>query len=245
MKTTDQVKAALDNSEFFLEYMPTISLADNRCVGAEALIRWLHAGEVISPLEFIPAVENTPLSGLLTFWIIEQVARDLSEWLHANENIHIGINVPPEVIGRGALHYAVSKAGLTDVTDKLVMEITERGFPDKLALDSLGFRGNTKIAIDDFGTGDTNLMQLSQLDADIIKLDKYFVDQIKDAWAPKIVKGLVAYAEAMEFEVIAEGVELEVQAKVLKGLGVQMAQGWHFSKPLKVKQFLEFYAANQ
>ena len=148
------------------------------------------------------------------------------------------------MIGRGGLKYAATKAGLIDVVNKLIVEITERGFPDKMALQALGFRGNIKVAIDDFGTGDANLMQLSQLDADIVKIDKYFIDQIKDESAPRIVRGLVAYARAMDFELIAEGVESIIQVKVLKELGVQMAQGWHFSKPLTADLFVEFYEAN-
>lgn len=148
----------------------------------------------------------------------------------------------PDVIGRGGLEYAATKAGLADVTDKIILEITERGFPDKQALEALGFRGHTKVAIDDFGTGDANLMQMSQMDADIIKLDKYFIDQItREGSIPRIVKGLVAFAEAMEFGIIAEGVESEIQVNALKSLNVDMAQGWFYSKPLGTKAFIQYH----
>lgn len=243
MKSLEQIESGLQNSEFYLEYIPTMSLIDDRCVGAEALIRWKHLDEVVSPLEFIPIVENTPLAGLITYWVIEEVGRDLGDWLRGNQDVHIGINVPPDIIGRGGLQYAASKAGLMDVADKLILEITERGFPDQQALDSLRFRGETKVAIDDFGTGDANLYQLSQMDADIIKIDKAFVDQITDdSEIPRIIKGLVAFALAMDMELIAEGIETDVQGKVLKGLGVHMAQGWYFSKPLTSDRFMEFFA---
>jgi len=246
MKTLEQIKAGFNNSEFFMEYMPTISLDDNLCVGAEALIRWQHGDEVISPDKFIPIAENTPVSGLMTYWAIEQVANDLGDWLRSNEDVHIGINIPPDVLGRGALEYAATKAGLMDVLDKLMLEITERGFADKQALDSLKFRGKTiMVAIDDYGTGDANMMQLSQMDADIIKLDKYFIDQIIDEnTIPKIVKGLVAFAKAMDYEIIAEGVEFDTQVKVLKSLGVQMAQGWFYSKSLITEDFIKFHERN-
>ena len=243
MKTTEQIRTALENKEFYLEYMPTIDLSNNRCVGAEALIRWNHSGEYISPDEFIPLVENTPLSGLLTYWIMEEIGNDLGEWLHAHEDVHVGINVPPELIGRGGLEYAGVKSGLNKCEHKIILEVTERGFPDELALKTLGeAKGRVKVAIDDFGTGDANMMQLSQMEADIIKLDKYFIDQItNENRAPKIVKGLVAFAKAMDFEIIAEGVEKEIQVELLKSLDVEMAQGWYFSKPLGVSAFLEFY----
>lgn len=242
MKTLDQVKTGLASSEFFMEYMPTISLDDNSCIGAEALIRWQHGNELVSPDEFISSVENTPVSGLMTFWIIEQVARDLGDWLRQHDKVHIGINIPPDVLGRGSLEYAATKAGLIDVADKLILEITERGFPDEQALEALKLKGSTKVAIDDFGTGDANIMQMSQMTADIIKLDKYFVDQIRDEDnAPKIVKGLIAFAHAMDFEIIAEGVENEIQAKTLKSLGTNMAQGWFYSKPLNTADFIKFH----
>ena len=102
-------------------------------------------------------------------------------------------------------------------------------------------KGNVTVAIDDFGTGDANLMEMSRMEADIIKLDKYFIDQItSEQKVPRIVKGLIAFAEAMEFEVIAEGVETEMQANVLRSLNVDMAQGWFFSKPLGAKAFMDF-----
>lgn len=242
MKTLDQIRAAFDKEQFYLVYMPTIDIQTNKCVGAEALIRWNSNGENVPPDEFIPQIENTPLSGLITYWVIERVARDLKEWLQGNEGVHVGINVPPELIGRGGLEYAAIKAGLLDSVDKIILEVTERGFPDQLALDTLGdTKGRIKVAIDDFGTGDANMMQLSRMRADIIKLDKFFIDHITDKNPqPEIVHGLVAFAKAMGFDVIAEGVETRVQFDCLKALDVNMAQGWYFSKPLQPNEFLNF-----
>jgi sensor c-di-GMP phosphodiesterase-like protein len=242
MKTLDQIKTGLSSAEFFLEYMPTISLNDNNCIGAEALIRWQFGDELIPPDEFISIVENTAVSGLMTCWIIEQVARELGDWLRKHNNVHIGINIPPDVIGRGNLEYAATNAGLIDIADKLIIEITERGFPDEQALEALKLKGKTRVAIDDFGTGDANIMQMSQMNADIIKLDKYFVDQItSENNVPKIVKGLIAFAHAMDFEIIAEGIETDIQARTLKSLGTHMAQGWLYSKPLNAADFINFH----
>lgn len=244
MKTLNQIKAALDNSEFHLVYMPTIDLKSGRCVGAETLVRWDNGDELVSPDEFIPIIENTALSGLLTYWVIEQVALDLGDWLNDNNNVHVGINIPPEILGRGGLEYVAVKSGLIDVLDKIVLEITERGFPDKLGIESLSSNnGRVKIAIDDFGTGDANLLHLSQIEADIIKLDKYFIDQIKpNEKIPKIVMGLIAFSKAMGCQIIAEGVESQWQAKAMLEQNVDMAQGWYFSKPLRVDSFIEFHS---
>ena len=122
-------------------YRPICSLKSNRCVGAEALIRWRRGPTVIPPDEFIPCIENTPLSGLLTYWVIEEVGRELGGWLRAHAGVHININVPPEILGRGGLVYAATKAGLMDVAHKIVLEVTERGVPDKLGIQALANAG--------------------------------------------------------------------------------------------------------
>ena len=164
--------------------------------------------------------------------------------LPISEDVHIGINIPPELLGKGGLEYAANKSGLVKVVDKLIFEITERGFPDESGLEALSSnKGRVKVAIDDFGAGDANLMQLSQLEADFIKLDKYFIDQIMiEEEIPKIIKGLVGFAKGMGLGIIAEGVETQIQANVLKKLGVDMAQGWLFSKPLNVDSLIEFHS---
>ncbi len=241
MKKLDRIHEALKNDEFFVEYMPTMSLTDQKCVGAEVLMRWQLDDQIIPPLEFIPAVENTPLAGLLTFRNIEIVGRELGEWLKATDNVHIGINIPPEILGRGGLLYALQNAELEELAEKLVIEITERGFPDSQGLESLELRGKTRVAIDDFGAGDSNLRQLSRIEADILKIDKFFIDQIEDGPVPKIVKAIIGYAQGMEFDIIAEGVENEHQADVLRDHGVSMAQGWLFSKSLRIDEFLKYY----
>lgn len=244
MKTLDQVRDAYEKSEFSLEYMPTMSQQTGDCVGAEALIRWRRHDERIAPDEFIPLIEHTPLSGLITFWVIEEIAHELGPWLRETEGVHIGINIPPELVGRGGIEYAARKSGLIKVIDKLILEVTERGLLDEQGLHSLQeAKGKVKVAIDDFGTGDANMMEMSKMEADIIKIDKFFTDQItSEKNVPRIVKGLIAFAEAMEFGVIAEGVETKVQAKVLKNLHVDMAQGWYYSKPLPAEEFLAFCA---
>ena len=99
----NDIRAGLDNDEFFLEYLPIISLKNNQCVGAEALIRWQRPSGVVPPLDFIPIVENTILSGPITYWVIETAAQELGDWLRTNNNIHLSFNIPPEILGRGSL----------------------------------------------------------------------------------------------------------------------------------------------
>src|SRR6187549_2347569 len=106
MITTDAISDGLVQGEFFLEYLPTVSLADGRCVGAEALTRWRRPSGVVQPNDFIGLVEGTHLSGMLTYWVMETVAKELGDWLRSHKDAHIGVNVPPEILGRGGLEYA-------------------------------------------------------------------------------------------------------------------------------------------
>ena len=243
MKSIEQIEAGFENSEFFLEYMPIIALKSGTCVGAEALIRWKHFGELITPLEFILAIKNSPLIGLVTYWMIEEIGREIGGLLLSDAKLNIGINTPPELIGRGGVTYAISKAGLGEVAEKLTLEITEKGFLDQVALNAINAKKlRCKIAIDDFGTGDANLLQLSKIKADIIKIDKTFIDQIEsDEWISRMISGLSAFARELGMVLVAEGVEKESQAELLRQLGVDMGQGMFFSKSVSAGTFLDYF----
>jgi sensor c-di-GMP phosphodiesterase-like protein len=241
------IQEGLAKSEFFLEYQPICSLKSNRCVGAEALIRWRRGPTVLLPAEFIPYVENTPLSGSLTYWVIETVGRELGGWLRAHAGVHVSINVPPEILGRGGLAYAATKADLMDVAHKIVLEVTERGVPDKLGIQALTIAGRygTQVALDDFGLTDENLAILSRAHIDIIKVDKSLVDQLCNGdERPQWLEALSALLRVTPLQVIVEGVESEVQVRKLKDAGIELAQGLYFSPPLAVKAF-EAFAHNR
>ena len=241
------IQEGLAKGEFFLEYQPICSLKSNHCVGAEALSRWRRGPTVLPPGEFIPYVENTPLSGLLTYWVIETVGRELGNWLRAHAGVHVSINVPPEILGRGGLAYAATKAGLMDVAHKIVLEVTERGVPDKLGIQALNFAGRygAQVALDDFGLEDENLAVLSRAHIDIIKVDKLLVDQLGDEpGLPPWLEALSALLRVTPLQVIVEGVEREVQVEKLKEAGIELAQGLYFSPPLAIKAF-ETFARNR
>lgn len=242
------IKAALGNGEFFLEYLPTVAIERNRCIGAEALIRWRRQSEVVLPESFIPIVENTPLSGVITYWVIDTVAQELGDWLRANDGIQLSINVPPEVLGRGGLEYAARKSGLMDVANKLVLEVTERGIPDKLGLDALNLAGGTgvRIALDDFGMDDANLVLLSRIKVDIVKIHKSFAEQMLDKnWSTTKIHGLSALVRTTNLDVIVEGIETPAQVEILREAGIKFAQGWYFSPSISAKAFEAYFYAHQ
>ena len=243
----DTLHDALNRGEFFLEYLPLMSVPDGRCVGAEALTRWRHDGRVIMPDQFIPAIEETPLSGLLTYWVIETIAVEVGAWLRAHEGVQMAINVPPEILGRGGLEYAVSNAGLMDVLPKLVMEITERSVPDKLGVDALNraaLRG-VRIALDDVDLDGASALVLSRCPIHVIKLDRALIAQLGHGDGhPEWVDRLAGLLQISALDVVAEGIETEEQLRISVAAGIRLAQGFYFSRPLAANDFLAFFACH-
>jgi sensor c-di-GMP phosphodiesterase-like protein len=242
----DDVRRALADNEFFLVYQPILRLSDGGCVGAEALIRWRRGGgAVIGAGDFIPQTENTPLSGTITYWVLETAANELGEWLDRHRDALIGINVPPEILGRGGIEYVAHKSGWRERASQLVLEITERGVPDRLGLDALNQVPSigARVALDDTTLSGANLALLTRCHFDFIKIDRALVRELGgDAGRPQWLDGLAALLATTSLQVIAEGVEREPQAAALVAAGVQLAQGHLFSSPLPAEGFKRYYA---
>jgi EAL domain-containing protein (putative c-di-GMP-specific phosphodiesterase class I) len=245
MFSPGEIRAAFEKGEFFLEYLPTMLLSTNQCAGAEALIRWRKATGTVFPMEFIPAIENTPLSGAITYWVIDTLALELRSWLLGQDHVRISINIPPEIVGRGGIAYALKKSQLADVADKLMLEVTERGLPDALGIAGLSLAANSDtvmLALDDVSLSDVNLFVLSRVPAHVIKLDKSFADSMLQAdWSDEKIAGLAALIRDGNVRVIVEGIEKPEQVKIVKDAGVQMAQGFYFSPPLPAQGFIDFF----
>jgi sensor c-di-GMP phosphodiesterase-like protein len=242
--TADDIRVGLNRGEFFLEYMPTVSLTNGRCVGAEALARWRHASATIPPNRFIPLIEETSVAGLLTYWVIETVGNELGAWLRAHRHTHLGINIPPSLLGRGGMEYAAMKAGLTDLQKQVILEVTERGLPDQQGVEAIeaAARLGIRVALDDVTLTGANLAVLFRCKLDFIKIDRALVSQITpECPCPNWLAGLSALLKSTPVGVIAEGVETEGQVAALRDSGVNMAQGYYFSHPLRVEEFKAFY----
>jgi sensor c-di-GMP phosphodiesterase-like protein len=240
----DMIRAGLDNDEFFLEYLPIVSIEPECCIGAEALLRWQRPAGVVFPDDFVPLIENTPLSGLITYWVMDRVAIEMGDWLRHQLGVEMHINVPPEILGRGGLEYAVQKSGLSDVRHKIVLEITERGVPDQLGLRALDLaaRQGVRIALDDVRIDPASVMVLSRCNTQIIKIDKsVLLDRGEDGAMPRWAEALAVLLKTTDLEVIAEGVETAEQLAMLRAAGVRRVQGHYFSPPLRAGAFLQYY----
>ena len=241
----DTIRAALEAQEFFLVYQPIVALSDGACFGAEALIRWERArGTILTAGEFIPMTDNTPLSGAITYWVIDTVAEEMGLWLENNPAAHISINVPPEILGRGGIEYAASKSGLRARANQLIIEVTERGIPDQLGLDALNSIPSTgaRVALDDTTMSSANLALLTRCNFDFVKIDRLLIGEISPhVPSPTWLGGLTALLKATPLQIIAEGIETEFQADTLRAAGVQLAQGHYFSPPRSANGFRRFY----
>ncbi|TQM12305.1 EAL domain-containing protein [Pseudoxanthomonas sp. 3HH-4] len=246
--TEQQIHQAIINNEMFLEYMPTVSLMqDLRCVGAEALVRWKHQGQIIEPMDFVPLVENTPVAGALTYWVIDQVAKELGPWLKQYPGAQIGINVPPKVLGRGGFEYVARTSKLLDYPGSILLEVTERGIPDRLGLEELKEVSDEGVAIglDDIAARSRNLLVLFQAPVDVIKLDREVSRSIDDSGHSSLLQELAPLIQASGRKVVAECVERIEQEAALRKAGIEMAQGWLYSKSLPAEEFIAWHAAHQ
>ena len=245
MIALDEIRAGLVQGEFFLEYLPTVSLANGRCTGAEALIRWRRPTGVLQPADFIPLSDGTPLSGLITYWVIDTVAIELATWLRANPDAHISINIPPEILGRGGIEYAADKSGLREFASQLIFEITERAVPDLLGIAAINHAAGAgaRLALDDFSfAGGANLAILARSNLSIIKLDRSLIASIDPQRPnPEWIEGITALLAASQLAVIAEGVETEQQFMALRKANIQEAQGFYFSRPLPAAAFIAYH----
>jgi diguanylate cyclase (GGDEF)-like protein len=231
---------ALETSALFLEYQPQVCLDDGSPIGFEALIRWQHPTVgVVPPAVFMPLAEQTELIGPITTWVLAEALKQLSIWLAEGRDLTMAVNVSvrnledrhfPRTVER-----KLAEAGV-DPT-RLVIELTE----NTAALDRATVREVLQelrdlgigVAIDDFGTGYSSIVQLRDLPVDQIKLDRRFVDTMADdSRDALIVRAIIHLANALGVQTVAEGVEQELVASLLRDLGCQKAQGFLFARPL-------------
>ncbi|MBR2280549.1 MAG: EAL domain-containing protein [Ruminococcus sp.] len=242
---------AINGHQFKIHYQPKFTIGgDNpKLCGAEALVRWDHPRYgMISPGVFIPIFEKNGLIRELDHYVWNNAARQIKEWeTVTGKTVPVSVNVSrvdiydPEL---ASTLLAIQKAHSLS-NEELILEITESAYTDDSGhlaaqldkLRNLGFR----LEMDDFGSGFSSLNMLTSINLDAIKLDMRFVKNIlnseKDA---KIVKLVKEIAEFLELPVIAEGVETKEQYLLLKEIGIEIIQGFYFSKPLPAAEFEKF-----
>jgi diguanylate cyclase (GGDEF)-like protein len=235
-----RLRRALENEEFVLHYQPKVDLETRRLKGVEALIRWQDpVAGLVPPGEFIPLMEETGLIADVGTWVLQQACLDRSRWLEKGLNApRVAVNVSTLQLRRSdfvrtvknILRVAGSEAGIDiEVTESLIMQDVADNIAKLEAIRALGVR----IAIDDFGTGYSSLGYLAKLPVEILKIDRSFVTaMLDDPSAMTLVSTIISLAHALRLEVVAEGVESEEQAKILRLVRCDQMQGYLISKPL-------------
>ncbi len=245
------LRQGVDRDEFVLHYQPLIDNRSRCTIGVEALVRWNHPTEgLVAPGRFISLAEETGLIIPLGAWVLRTACRQMKLWLDAGTMLKtVAVNISPHQFKSGNLEATVSavleETGLPpqclelEITESALMEHGDEAVAKLHALKALGVR----LAIDDFGTGYSSLAYLKRFPIDKLKVDQTFVRGIPhDVADMEITSAVVALANNLDFEVLAEGVETEEQLACLISLGCPASQGYLFSHPLTVVEFECFNA---
>ncbi|MBV8271267.1 MAG: EAL domain-containing protein, partial [Cupriavidus sp.] len=242
------LRDAIRRREFFAVYQPVMSLADGRCIGAEALIRWrLPGGKVVMPDRFVPMAETVGVMHAITQCMIENIIADLGSQLSSDPALHVSVNLAPDDFrSRETLQLIGTLLRRAGIAPRQVwIEITERGFVDdaecRATIAAFRLAGHP-IYIDDFGTGYSSLAYLHDMDVDGLKIDRAFVESMTtEAPTKNVGPYIIEMARALGIRMVAEGIETEPQFLTLREQGVQYGQGWLFGRPMATKDFLTFW----
>lgn len=240
-----QLWHALENGEFELYYQPKVHLGSNKIVGAEALLRW-HSPDrgLVSPAEFVPLLEEIGLSAKVGGWVIRQASAQAMAWERQGlPPIAVSVNVSPaqflttNIVAE--VQAALGASGLPP--ERFELEILEESAIDPsgqtrevlLQLRELG----VWVALDDFGTGYSSLIHLTQIPANVLKLDRAFIASLaSDPRQADIVCSIIELAKRLDMQVVAEGVEEVEQRVLLEGMGCDLLQGYIFSRPVPANE---------
>jgi sensor c-di-GMP phosphodiesterase-like protein len=247
LSLSTELREAVASGRMQAYYQPLIDLSTGRCVGAEALARWIREdGEIVNPDIFIPLAEQAGLVPEITLAIVVATLNDLGKLLWKQPQLCININLAPEDLTSetfsGELNRLLAKAGVAPASIKL--EITERAMVNtdasRKVIRDFRKRGH-QIAVDDFGTGYSSLAYLESLELDTLKIDKSFVDAIgTEAVTNHVIGHVIKMAKSLHLDMVAEGIESQQQADWLIEQGVEYGQGFLYSRPLTGTQFREY-----
>ena len=255
IKLAKYLRRAIEREELELHYQPQIATESGCVVGMEALLRW-KSPEVgpVPPCDFIPLAEETNLILPIGAWVLRTACFQAQQWRQSGYNIRIAINLSARQFQQQPLELldtvlkVLEASGLPpeclelEITETILMQYIDMTLDILLKLKNKGIR----ISVDDFGTGYSSLSYLKRFPIDTLKIDRSFVNDIAfDPNDKAIVAAIIAMAEQLKFETVAEGVENLEQLEFLRGLNCQFLQGFYFSKPLNHKDATAFLQNNR
>ena len=254
-KLEEIMEEALKNEEFKVYYQPKIELKTNKVVSCEALVRWFRNDTFIQPNDFIPLFEKNRFIIKLDKYVFKKACQDIkyiNNLLRENnyftnksdiQYITASINVSKEHFSYDNFidDYLSMTNKINIPLNMIELEITESASVFKgISLASITREMKQKgfnISLDDFGTGYSSLSMLQDLTIDVLKIDKSFIDKIGTS---NIVKYIINMAKDFNIKTVAEGVETKEQVETLKNMGCDIAQGYYYSIPLSLEEFINF-----
>lgn len=246
LQMENALRNALANGELQLYFQPRV-MANGRPCGGEVLLRWFHPElGTVSPAQFIPIAEDTGLIVPIGSWVLHSAAEHLARWQQLFPAMHLSINISPRQFYDGTLLPDIRATCALVAEGTFEVEITETlamNKPDETAevLSQLRASG-VGVAMDDFGTGFSSLARLKRYPLDVLKIDQSFVRGIeRDPADVAIVKTIIELANNLKLGTVAEGVETEGQASILRELGVKELQGYLFAKPMPAADYLAWW----
>lgn len=245
-KIEQNMSSAIENEEFEVYYQPKFFTESEKLYGAEALVRWKHDGKIIPPDKFIPIFEKNKFILKLDLYILDKVCKDIKAWKEKyDKEIIVSVNVSRQhFMDEHFLEkYLMVTAKHCINTNNIDLEITESATIEE-GIDIIEIMNKMKelgflISIDDFGTGYSSLSSLQDMPADILKIDKSFVDKIGKT-EKNIVDYIINIAKELKLTTIAEGVETKKQREYLLEKGCDIIQGYYYSKPLPKEEFEKY-----
>jgi len=236
-----ELKIAIEQQQLVFYYQPIVNLSKNEIIGFEALMRWKHPDKgIISPQNFIKVAEQNDLIKAIDSQLLSSIAKQLEQWQKQSQKpLYISFNISGQRFVDSQLIQEIKQLIKTHNLrpGSLVVEVTEHVLMKNIGkarhlfhqLKSLGIR----ISLDDFGTGYSSLSYLNQLPFDILKIDRSFVTKITEQNPDHpIINMIVALANTMKIDLVAEGVETILQLKTLTKMACSFGQGYYFAKPL-------------
>ena len=237
----NDLRRAAERGELELFYQPQVSAARRRMLGVEALLRWHHPTlGVIDPPRFLALAEDAGFIHLVSDWVLDEACCQIARWHAANHRgLRMSVNLSPREFERDDIVDRVTAAirahGLpagtleVEITENLLLQDVERVIDKVRTLRGRGVR----VAIDDFGTRYSSLNYLRQFPVSSIKIDQSFIRDLgSDVGAAAIVSAFIGIAEGFDLQLIAEGVETDIQVASLRRLGCDTMQGYHFARPM-------------
>ena len=247
----NSLRLALERDQFVLHYQPQVDVSDGRIIGVEALLRWQHPDTgLVSPLEFIPLLEETGLIIPVGEWVLHTACAQLAQWRKNGCDLRMAVNLSSIQFNSPGLLQVITDTLVAnqlspeclelEITESILMRRDGSAAAILMSLDEMGIH----LGLDDFGTGYSSLSYLRRFPIHTLKIDRSFIRDIPDdAEDSAITHAIIVMGKTLKLELIAEGVETKIQADYLQSLGCHIMQGFLFSQPLPAVEVTKLLAA--